>query len=156
MTKTALYRHFGKDGNLLYVGISANPQSRLASHRASSDWFSEIYRIDVEWHENRELALEAEKRAIHEGQPGLNKNHSTGVKAFQEFIGPRKPVSLQEFFAVYKVKANALAQAVGISPSYLSDIKKGNRVPSLRVAFAIEDATQGAVPARSWVGEPDG
>ena len=55
-----------------------------------------------------------------------------------------------------KHKANALAEAIGISPSYLSDIKKGNRVPSLRVAFAIEDATQGAVPARSWVGEPDG
>ena len=48
-------------------------------------------------------------------------------------------------------KANALAEAVGISPSYLSDIKKGNRVPSLRVAFAMEEATQGAVPARSWV-----
>jgi transcriptional regulator with XRE-family HTH domain len=50
-----------------------------------------------------------------------------------------------------KHKANALAQEVGISQSYLSDIKKGNRVPSLRVAFAIEDATQGFVPARSWV-----
>ena len=48
-------------------------------------------------------------------------------------------------------KANALAEAIGISPSYLSDIKKGNRVPSLRVAFAIEDATSGAVPARSWL-----
>ena len=50
-----------------------------------------------------------------------------------------------------KHKANVLAEAIGISPSYLSDIKKGNRVPSLRVAFAIEDATEGAVPARSWV-----
>ena len=50
-----------------------------------------------------------------------------------------------------KHKANVLAEAIGISPSSLSDIKKGNRVPSLRVAFAIEDATEGAVPARSWV-----
>jgi transcriptional regulator with XRE-family HTH domain len=48
-------------------------------------------------------------------------------------------------------KATALAQAVGISSSYLSDIKKGYRAPSLRVAFAIEDATEGAVPARSWL-----
>ena len=48
-------------------------------------------------------------------------------------------------------KATALAQAVGISPSYLSDMKNGNRAPSLKVAFAIEDATQGAVPARGWV-----
>ena len=48
-------------------------------------------------------------------------------------------------------KAKPLAEAVGISQSYLSDMKKGNRTPSLRVALAIEDATNGAVPARSWV-----
>jgi transcriptional regulator with XRE-family HTH domain len=48
-------------------------------------------------------------------------------------------------------KAADLARAVGISASYMADIKKGYRAPSIRVAFAIEDATQGAVPARSWV-----
>jgi transcriptional regulator with XRE-family HTH domain len=58
---------------------------------------------------------------------------------------------LQEYLKTHK--GSALAQAVGISASYLSDIKKGNRVPSLRVAFAIEDATNGDVPARSWVQE---
>lgn len=56
---------------------------------------------------------------------------------------------LQKYLKTHK--ATALAEAVGISPSYLSDMKKGNRVPSLRVAFAIEEATDGAVPARSWL-----
>ena len=56
---------------------------------------------------------------------------------------------LQEYLETHK--GSALARAVGISASYLSDIKKGNRVPSLRVAFAIERATNGAVPAKSWV-----
>jgi transcriptional regulator with XRE-family HTH domain len=60
----------------------------------------------------------------------------------------RRMEQLQAYLKTHK--ATALAQAVGISASYLSDIKKGNRVPSLRVAFAIEDATNGAVPARSW------
>lgn len=64
----------------------------------------------------------------------------------------RRVQGMEQLHAYLKThKANALAEAIGISPSYLSDIKKGNRVPSLRVAFAIEDATQGAVPARSWV-----
>lgn len=61
----------------------------------------------------------------------------------------RRMEHLQTYLKTHK--ATALAQAVGISNSYLSDIKKGNRVPSLRVAIAIEDATEGAVPARSLV-----
>ena len=61
----------------------------------------------------------------------------------------RRMEHLQTYLKTHK--ATALAQAVGISPSYLSDMKKGNRVPSLRVAVAIEDATDGAVPVRSWV-----
>jgi DNA-binding transcriptional regulator YdaS (Cro superfamily) len=48
-------------------------------------------------------------------------------------------------------KGSALAASLGISPSYLSDMKKGNRRPSLKLAFAIEEATGGQVPARSWV-----
>lgn len=56
---------------------------------------------------------------------------------------------LQTYLKTHKAKP--LAEAVGISQSYLSDMKKGNRTPSLRVALAIEDATNGAVPARSWV-----
>jgi hypothetical protein len=56
---------------------------------------------------------------------------------------------LQTYLKTHKAKP--LAEAVGISQSYLSDMKKGNRSPSLRVAVAIEDATDGAVPARSWL-----
>jgi transcriptional regulator with XRE-family HTH domain len=56
---------------------------------------------------------------------------------------------LQTYLKTHKAKP--LAEAVGISQSYLSDIKKGYRSPSLRVAVAIEDATQGAVPVRAWV-----
>jgi DNA-binding transcriptional regulator YdaS (Cro superfamily) len=61
----------------------------------------------------------------------------------------RRMEQLQTYLKTHKAKP--LAEAVGISQSYLSDMKKGNRTPSLRVALAIEDATNGAVPARSWV-----
>jgi transcriptional regulator with XRE-family HTH domain len=61
----------------------------------------------------------------------------------------RRMEHLQTYLKTHKAKP--LAEAVGISQSYLSDMKKGNRSPSLRVAVAIEDATEGAVPVRAWV-----
>lgn len=48
-------------------------------------------------------------------------------------------------------KQGDFAKCIGISPAYLSQILAGSRTPSLEIAIAIEDATRGAVPARSWV-----
>jgi len=44
----------------------------------------------------------------------------------------------------------AIAKAVSASPSYINELVKGTKSPSLKLAFAIERATQGAVPAASW------
>jgi len=55
---------------------------------------------------------------------------------------------LQEYLKTHK--AVSLAQAVGVSAAYISDLKKGHRRPSLRVALAIENETSGLVPAASW------
>ncbi|MEC7763356.1 MAG: helix-turn-helix transcriptional regulator [Pseudomonadota bacterium] len=44
-----------------------------------------------------------------------------------------------------------LANAIGISRAYMSEIVNGSKVPSLTLAFAIERETSGAVPASSWV-----
>lgn len=48
-------------------------------------------------------------------------------------------------------KQNDFAKRIGISAAYLSQILSGDRTPSLELAVAIEDATCGAVTARSWV-----
>jgi DNA-binding transcriptional regulator YdaS (Cro superfamily) len=56
---------------------------------------------------------------------------------------------LKEYLA--KHKASYLAAQIGRSPSFVSDLRSGHRKPSLQVAFAIEDATGGAVPARAWL-----
>lgn len=45
-----------------------------------------------------------------------------------------------------------LAQAVGLSPSQLHDIKSGRRRAPLAVALKIEDATLGAVSVRDLAG----
>lgn len=45
-----------------------------------------------------------------------------------------------------------LAKDCRISPTYMSDLRcNRKRVPSLKLAITIEDATDGAVPVRHWI-----
>jgi hypothetical protein len=68
---TSLYRHFDKDGRLLYVGISKNAVARLGGHRGKS-WYHEIEAVKIERHKSREHALYAEALAIQNEQPLYN------------------------------------------------------------------------------------
>jgi predicted GIY-YIG superfamily endonuclease len=40
-----IYRHYDKDGNLLYVGISLSVISRIMQHKNGSHWFNNIANI---------------------------------------------------------------------------------------------------------------
>lgn len=73
---TALYRHFDAAGSLLYVGISLCVVTRLRQHRRDAHWFTEIARIDVEWHPSREAACDAEFAAIRSEKPRHNITHT--------------------------------------------------------------------------------
>ena len=66
---TCLYRHFDRDGRLLYIGISLNAISRLAGHRDTAHWFYEIARVDIEQYASRREAEAAERKAIYEEKP---------------------------------------------------------------------------------------
>lgn len=78
-----VYRHYNKDGALLYVGVSICVLSRTASHRHAAPWFSEIHTIKVEHYDTYSLAADAETAAILAEQPIHNKRG----KAL-----PKKPV----------------------------------------------------------------
>lgn len=67
-----LYRHFDKDGVLLYVGISNDVRYRTDTHRKISRWFLDIAKITVTHFPSRDDALVAEKRAIKEETPKFN------------------------------------------------------------------------------------
>lgn len=69
---TALYRHYGEGGELLYVGISLNAVNRLSQHKQTSAWFEDIVRVEVEWHPSREVAIEKEREAVREESPKYN------------------------------------------------------------------------------------
>jgi excinuclease UvrABC nuclease subunit len=67
-----LYRHFGTDGALLYVGVSLSAINRLREHRQQSAWFDDIVRVDIETFPSLKEAFAAERQAIQTEQPRYN------------------------------------------------------------------------------------
>lgn len=73
MTKTALYRAFGDAGQLLYVGITNDPERRWREHVGAKPWWkTEVRNIDVEWFDSRTEAAKAESRAVSTEHPMYN------------------------------------------------------------------------------------
>lgn len=68
----AVYRAYGANNCLLYVGISYNVQSRLKSHKRSAKWHELMTSHTCEWFDNRELAEQKEAVAISREKPIYN------------------------------------------------------------------------------------
>lgn len=67
-----LYRHFDKDGILLYVGISASAINRLGQHETHAHWFDTITSVTIQHYETREEVVKAERVAIATENPVHN------------------------------------------------------------------------------------
>lgn len=74
MSRTALYRLFGHDGTLLYVGIASNPRLRWKQHARAATWWDQVDpgRTRVEWYPSRASARSAETVAIMSEVPSYN------------------------------------------------------------------------------------
>ena len=68
-----LYRHFDKDGRLLYVGCSISAFARFGHHRISSHWVKAITTMTIARFDSLEDALNAENVAINAESPLYNK-----------------------------------------------------------------------------------
>lgn len=77
--RTAVYRIYGADSELLYVGITKDFGARWAQHAAKQPWWPEVARQTVDWHESREAALAEEARAIKAEGPRHNSWRTAGV-----------------------------------------------------------------------------
>lgn len=75
--KTALYRHFNVDGELLYIGISLSAVGRLKQHMADKGWAGDIASVHIEHYPTRKAALDAEREAIISEKPLWNKTFNT-------------------------------------------------------------------------------
>lgn len=74
--RTVLYRFFNSAGDLLYVGITRDPASRIAQHGAEKPWWHVVANVTLEWHDSRQEALDAERAAIIAEQPAHNVIHN--------------------------------------------------------------------------------
>lgn len=73
---TALYRLRDSGGQILYIGISANPLRRWPEHAADKPWWPDVSDLSMQWFENRPDALAAEARAIRTERPLHNVVHN--------------------------------------------------------------------------------
>lgn len=77
--RVALYRWVGHNGELLYVGISNDPDRRIGEHVEGKPWVEQTARVEiVDWFDSRELALEAEEEMIKSERPRYNVIHNGG------------------------------------------------------------------------------
>jgi excisionase family DNA binding protein len=75
-TPTALYRLFGDDDVLLYIGVAKTFGHRWHQHEQSKPWWPEVRWQTIDWHPSREAAEDAERAAIKAGQPKYNVVHN--------------------------------------------------------------------------------
>jgi len=70
-----LYRLYDAEGDLLYIGISADADKRLKQHQTKPEWGDRIESMTTEACGTRERALLAEREAIASEQPTYNILH---------------------------------------------------------------------------------
>jgi DNA-binding XRE family transcriptional regulator len=58
---------------------------------------------------------------------------------------------LREHLATTGTRQSDLAEKVGVSRPYMSQLVGGTKMPGLELAIKIEAATDGAVTVRSWL-----
>lgn len=76
--RTALYRLYGADDRLLYVGITNNPEVRWQTHAREKVWWPKVTHKTLEWFETRKSAERVERIEILEERPAYNLQHNPG------------------------------------------------------------------------------
>jgi predicted GIY-YIG superfamily endonuclease len=71
-----LYRIYGTENDLLYIGITKNLAARLGSHARNGHWSFEIRDVRAEWYPDLPTADAAETAAIRAEKPRHNEAKS--------------------------------------------------------------------------------
>lgn len=62
--RTAVYRLYDEDEELLYVGVAIEPRVRFRQHRLDKPWWPRVAAREIEWFDSRAEALAVEGLAI--------------------------------------------------------------------------------------------
>jgi predicted GIY-YIG superfamily endonuclease len=76
MSSQTLYRFFGSDGSLLYIGITMDPPARWRQHRSDKEWWAKVRNVTLEPYATRSEVLAAERDAIRREGPQYNVIHN--------------------------------------------------------------------------------
>lgn len=74
-----LYRFYSAKGQLLYVGITNDPNRRFTEHGIEKPWWPRVSDIKIERFNSRAELIEAELKAIRTENPRYNRAHASGV-----------------------------------------------------------------------------
>tara|TARA_R110000868_G_scaffold94316_2_gene260280 strand:+ start:2477 stop:2971 length:495 start_codon:yes stop_codon:yes gene_type:complete len=136
MNRCALYRHFDADGALLYVGITNNPQRRLAQHVAGSDWMELIATTETQWFGDRGEALTAEAKAIQSERPKFNKTYTPAADRKHADLGDR----IRQLRLSWGMSQCAYSLRFNFNQTQLSNWEIGIRRPTIEAAIEMCDA----------------
>ncbi|WP_179894561.1 GntR family transcriptional regulator [Streptomyces sp. f150] len=127
--RTALYRLYDADEQLLYIGISNDPDFRWKAHLYSREsWPKQVTRHAIEWWNTRNEAVAAEAAAIRTERPRHNGKHNYDDAPFD-------PTSWPIVSAPHKVTSIAGLIRAEINSGRWGH---GQRIPSLRtIAGAV-------------------
>jgi hypothetical protein len=84
-----LYRCYGLDGTLLYIGQTGNLHQRIQHHRYQSVWWFAVERIVVQRYRSRVVLLQDERQAITVEQPYFNRRRAALREDALRFGGRR-------------------------------------------------------------------
>jgi hypothetical protein len=67
-----LYRCYGLDGTLMYIGQTGNLKHRIQYHRRYAPWWPAVEYLTTQSHSNRNILKQDELQAIYAEQPFFN------------------------------------------------------------------------------------
>jgi excinuclease UvrABC nuclease subunit len=82
----SVYRFYNADGELLWVGCTANLFSRLLSHRSGSPFHTQIASVQLEHFDSRTEARAAETAYIETLRPAYNIEHNGSVNKHGNWV----------------------------------------------------------------------
>ena len=143
-----LYRHFDKDGELLYIGISISALLRLSQHKNESHWFDHIVRVDIERFDSRISVLGAEKEAIKNEKPKYNSKHNLYhpkpfnvkniIKLDLNIYGNDKTKKLIHYMEILNFSKHEVSKAAGVNIRTVERWLSGERSVSNPVLKLME------------------
>jgi excinuclease UvrABC nuclease subunit len=86
-----LYRVYGDEGILLYIGVSNNFGRRWNEHSRNQPWWNSRRRMTVDWYNTEDEALDAEAHAIFNEQPRYNVMHRKQAQRLKSLQVTRSP-----------------------------------------------------------------